>query len=131
LNLKLKASPMILITAQELKDYRLLLSDYPDNTVIDGLDAIEQCQGNLEDALSLLSNQSETQQLRQIDLDVLADMCRHVVCSQPTEDFIGLLNIISGFLPPPTSLAIPVALYIIKVGVRNYCRTQDTGSKGL
>jgi hypothetical protein len=122
---------MISITAQELKEYRLLLSDYPDNTALDGLDAVEQCQGNLEDALALLGNRSETQQLRQIDLNNLAEMCRYAVCSQPTEDFIGLLNIVSGFLPPPASLAVPVALYIIKLGVRNYCRIQSTGSESL
>jgi hypothetical protein len=122
---------MISITAQELREYRLLLSDYPDHNALDGLDAVEQCRGNLEDALTLLGNQSETKQLRQIELDELTDMCRNAVCSQPTEDFIGLLNIVSGFLPPPASMAVPVALYIIKLGVRNYCRTQNTGSKGL
>ncbi|AFY99989.1 hypothetical protein [Calothrix sp. PCC 6303] len=117
------------ITAQELKEYRLLLSDYPDNTALDGLNAVEQCQGNLEDALALLVNQSGTRQLLQIELDNLAQMCRNAVCSQPTEDFIGLLNIVSGFLPPPASLAVPVALYIIKLGVRNYCQISNPGSK--
>lgn len=112
---------MASISKEELQHYRTQLSDYPDTGAKTALDTIEKYNGDLEAAFTELS-QLQGAQFREVDLDELARKCRETVCSQPTEDFLGLLNLVAGFLPPPVSLAVPVTLYILKIGIRNYCQ---------
>ncbi len=114
---------MIAISLEELQQYRMQLVNYPDVSIKTALDTIEKNNGNLEAAFAELSAQNSETQLRAVDLQELTNKCREVVCSQPTEDFLGLLNLVGGFLPPPVSLAVPVTLYILKIGIRNYCNT--------
>ncbi|BAZ41678.1 hypothetical protein NIES4101_76460 [Calothrix sp. NIES-4101] len=113
---------MTLITPVELQEYQSQLVNYPDADVKVGLDAIAKYDGNLEAAFSELSAQSGEATFRQVDLAEFANRYRDAVCSKPAEDFLGLLNLVAGFLPPPASLAVPVALYILKMGIHNYCR---------
>ena len=110
------------ISFEQLQQYRVQLADYPDATIKTALDTIEKNNGNLEAAFAELSAQDSETQFRTVDLEELAHKCRDVVCSQPTEDFLGLINLVGGFLPPPISLAVPVTLYILKIGIRNYCQ---------
>ncbi len=114
---------MASISKEELQQYRAQLSDYPDAGAKTALDTIEKYNGNLEAAFTELSEQDGETQFRAVDLEDLARKCRETVCSQPTEDFLGLLNLVAGFLPPPVSLAVPVTLYILKIGIRNYCQS--------
>ena len=113
---------MITISSEELQQYRVQLADYPDATINTALDTIEKNNGNLEAAFAELSARDSETQFRNVDLQELAHKCRDIVCSQPTEDFLGLINLVGGFLPPPVSLAVPVTLYILKIGIRNYCQ---------
>jgi hypothetical protein len=115
---------MTVITSEELQQYQAQLVDYPDVDVKAALDAIAKNNGNLEAAFTEISEQSSETTFLQIDLEELVNRCRDTVCSKPSEDFLGLLNLVAGFLPPPASLAVPVALYILKIGIRNYCRTE-------
>ena len=112
---------MASISKEELQQYRALLSNYLDAGAKTALDTIENYNGNLEAAFSELSEQNGKIQFRAVDLEELARKCRETVCSQPTEDFLGLLNLVAGFLPPPAYVAVPVTLYILKIGIRNYC----------
>jgi hypothetical protein len=119
---------MIAISSEELQQYRVQLADYPDTAIKIALDTIEKNQGNLETAFAELSAQDSETQFRNVDLQELANKCRDVVCSQPTEDFLGLINVIGGFLPPPITLLVPVTLYILKIGIRNYCQVAKPAS---
>jgi hypothetical protein len=116
---------MTLISSEELLQYRVQLIEYPDKSATSALDIIEKHKGDLEVAFAELSHQDGETQLRMVDLEELANRCRDAVCSQPTDDFLGLLNLVAGFLPPPISLAVPVTLYILKIGIRNYCKTPE------
>ncbi|MBW4672003.1 MAG: hypothetical protein KME60_32410 [Cyanomargarita calcarea GSE-NOS-MK-12-04C] len=111
---------MITITSDEIANFRSQLTDNPE--ALAALDLIEDCQGNLEDATSLILMRDGKEQFRQVDLAELANKCRKAICSEPTEDFLGLLNLVGGFLPPPASLAVPVVVYVLKVGVKNFCK---------
>lgn len=119
---------MIVISSEELQQYRVQLANYSDTSIKTALDTIEKNNGNLEAAFTELSAQNSETQFRTVDLQELASKCREVVCSQPTEDFLGLINLVGGFLPPPVSLAVPVTLYILKIGIRNYCDTAKPAS---
>ncbi|MBW4602946.1 MAG: hypothetical protein KME29_26145 [Calothrix sp. FI2-JRJ7] len=116
---------MASISKEELQHYRTQLSDYPDAGAKTALDTIEKYSGDLEAAFTELSKQDGAQ-FREVDLEEFARKCRETVCSQPTEDFLGLLNLVAGFLPPPISLAVPVTLYILKIGIINYCKLPKT-----
>jgi hypothetical protein len=116
---------MTVITSAELQQYQVQLADYPDAAAKAALDAIAENNGNLEAAFTELAQKSGEAGFRQIDLEELVNRCRDTVCSKPTEDFLGLLNLVAGFLPPPASLAVPVALFILKIGIRNYCRIPE------
>jgi hypothetical protein len=115
---------MASISLEDLQQYRVQLSNHPDAGAILALDIIEKYNGNLEAAFVELAKQDSETQFRSVDLEELARKCRETVCSQPTEDFLGLLNLVAGFLPPPVSLAVPVTLYILKIGIRNYCQSE-------
>jgi hypothetical protein len=112
---------MITLTPQEIAQYREQL-DNPE--ALAALDLIADCNGNLEDATSLILMRDGREQFREVDLEELVNKCHDVICSEPTEDFIGLINVISTFLPPPISLAVPVALYVLKIGIKNFCRNK-------
>ncbi|PAX59595.1 hypothetical protein [Brunnivagina elsteri] len=116
---------MTVITSAEIQEYQAQLKDYPDVDVKAALDAIANNNGNLEAAFAELAQKNGEAGFRQMDLEELANRCRDTVCSKPTEDFLGLLNLVAGFLPPPVSLAVPVALFILKIGIRNYCRIPE------
>jgi hypothetical protein len=113
---------MAFISFEEIQQYRAQFTDYPDAGAITALDTIEKYDGNLESAFAELSQQNGEVSFRAVELEEFARKCRETVCSQPTEDFLGLLNIVAGFLPPPASLAVPVTLYILKIGIRDYCK---------
>ncbi|BAZ12681.1 hypothetical protein NIES4071_45130 [Calothrix sp. NIES-4071] len=114
---------MASISKEELQHYRAQLSEYPDAGAKKALDTVEKYNGDLNAAFAELSEQDGETQFRAVDLEELAIRCRETVCSQPAEDFLGLLNLVAGFLPPPISLAVPVTLYILKIGIRNYCQS--------
>jgi hypothetical protein len=116
---------MTVITSAELQQYQAQLADYPNKDVQVALDAIANNNGNLEAAFTELAQNSGEAGFRQVDLEELVNRCRDTVCSKPTEDFLGLLNLVAGFLPPPASLAVPVALFILKIGIRNYCHIPE------
>lgn len=140
---------MTIITSTEIDQYRQQLEGSTNNAinmadVVLGLNAIAKHNGNLELAFAdLLPDDTkqfqnldipgldiskETKKLDiEIDIAAIAQKCREAVCSEPTTDLLGLLNIVAGFLPPPVSLAVPVTIYILKIGLRNYCRKDNLG----
>ncbi|WP_315787014.1 hypothetical protein [Fischerella sp. JS2] len=122
---------MTKVTAQEIAQFRSQLAENP--TVMEALDVIEDCDGDLEDATMTLAiragQQPETGNSEW--LDALAKKWRTVICEQgfredllqgSVQEIMGQLKTISAF---PQILATPVLMYVLKQGVNTFCEPLD------
>lgn len=113
------------LTTQEISEYRDQLATYEAAMV--ALDAIEDSEGDLEDAATSLAIEIG-QRVDRVDwLDGVAKRCRVAICQ---EDFkrdlaenkisavVGYL-LESKFCPP--LLVTPVVLYVLKLGIDDFC----------
>lgn len=117
----------IIITPQELEQYRAELSDH--GAALEALRVIEDCDGDLEDAaiaLAIRSGQEPDTSDRW--LEGLAKRWRHVLChadlKESLEDGLNgaVVDAISFSTEIPSKLVTPVALYVLKAGVQNFCQ---------
>lgn len=118
----------ITVTSEEIAQFRSILSGYPDAMV--ALDEIEDCEGDLEDAsiaLAIRAGQEPDTSDRWID--GLAKRWRHIVCQTElkqqfetglTADLVTTLAVSTTL---PLKLAVPVAIYVVKVGAEEFCRS--------
>ncbi len=116
----------IRVTADEIEQFRVLLADYADAQM--ALDEIEACEGDLEDAaitLGIQVGQEPTTSDRWID--GLAKRWRHIICQADLKQSLksGLtakvLLQLTEHTTLPMKLATPVAIYVIKTGIENFC----------
>lgn len=113
------------VTTQEIARYRTELSEYSE--ALAALDAIEDCEGDLEDAAISLGIQVGQQPDRVDWLDGLAKRCRVAICQADfREDLLnGKLDAAVGHLIEakicPAILATPIVIYVLKQGVDNFC----------
>ena len=117
---------MIILTNQEIAQFRSQLSEYP--TALEALDTIEDCEGDLEDAaISLAIQAGQMPTTSENWLDGLAKRCRVAICqSDDHEELLeGKVTGIFGDLIEkkicPEILVTPVILYVFKIGVNEFC----------
>jgi hypothetical protein len=114
---------MTAVTPQEIAQFRTELAAYPD--ALKALDVIEDCEGDLEDAALVLAIEVGQQPDSLNWLDGFAKRCRVAIC-EVKEDFLtgkfaaGAANLMTKRLCPEILLA-PVLMYVMKVGVNNFC----------
>lgn len=122
---------MTIVNAQEIAQFRSELSSNPD--AMKALDAIEDCEGNLEDAAIALAIRAGQQPQRDNAewLDALARKCRAVICQKEfREDLLkGRFSPIIRYLTEtpliPGILATPVLMYVIQQGINEFCQPLD------
>jgi hypothetical protein len=121
-----KIKTMIILTTQEIAQFRSQLSEYP--TALEALDIIEDCEGDLEDAaISLAIQVGQMPTTSDNWLDGLAKRCRVAICQSDCREAVasGTVTSIVGELIDkkicPEILVIPVVLYVFKIGVNQFC----------
>lgn len=121
---------MLSLTLEEITQLKNQLADYPD--ALKALDFIEDCDGDIEDAaLSLALKAGLEPDNNETWLASFAKRYRHVVC-QPqfrtdlqSEKVVGLISGLTEETTCPALLTAPVALYIVKQGVDDFCHSLD------
>ena len=122
---------MTQVTSQEIAQFRSQLAE--NNTAMEVLDLIEDCEGDLGDAaMTLAIKIGQQPDITNCEwLDALARKWRAVICQSEYRDdlrdgsvsgIIGHLESISEF---PNILILPVLMYILKQGVNNFCEPLD------
>ncbi|HBL09884.1 MAG TPA: hypothetical protein DD379_00255 [Cyanobacteria bacterium UBA11162] len=123
---------MTIVTSQEIAQFRSQLANYTEAMV--ALDAIEDCEGDLEDAaIALAIRAGQQPQTDNADwLDALAKKCRAVIC-QPEfrEDLLNgsyarVIEYLAGTPLLPPILAAPVLMYVVQHGVNSFCEPLDS-----
>lgn len=135
----------MIVTSSEINLIRAALPDSPDALM--GLQVIEECGGNLEDAAEVLIVEAGLEQeltrlgtgVKPEFLKKLAQNCRNVICQEEFQSEIVdeysrealnlLLTAISAQLAVlgnfPAALAVPVAMYALKRGLKNFCKSES------
>jgi len=117
------------ITSDEIERYRKEFAGYPES--IDALELIEENEGDLQQAVSLLAMEYGviiTKRKTSL-LEDLVYKYRNIICNDSFMDDLmtGLLTAgIAGLTASgqiPTALATPIVIYLVKVGVKNWCET--------
>lgn len=114
------------VTSEELEQFRTILAGYPD--ALAALDVIADCEGDLEDAAITLAIQAG-QEPNTSDrwLDGLAKSWRHVLCRADIKTALqsgltpGVLLSLTEHTTLPLKLVTPVAIYVIKSEVEDFC----------
>jgi len=121
---------MIALTLSEITQLREDLSEYPD--ALRALQEVEDCDGDIEDAAISLALRSG--QEPDTNEQWLAGFCkryRHIACQS---EFRGdlkigqvspLVNHLMSQTDCPMLLAAPVAIYIFKSGLDDFCQSFD------
>ncbi len=118
---------MTLITPTEIEQFRAQLADYPD--AFKALNAIEECEGDVEDAAMVLAIRAglEPDRGNYSWLEGLARQCRGVFCQAEFKQDLLNGNVsgvvahlaTTGICPP--LLVTPVVIYVYKTGVNQVC----------
>ncbi|NES76673.1 MULTISPECIES: hypothetical protein [unclassified Okeania] len=135
---------MTTVTSEEITQSRSALSD---DQASHALKVIEECEGNLEDAFEVLMIESESEEGVKglefsLSLEQLALKCRDVICEQEFREEIldgfsrellnGLVPVVSAELTLmgnlPAALAIPVVMFVIKRGIKSFCKSYEPKS---
>jgi hypothetical protein len=83
-----KIKIMVILTTQEIAQFRSQLSEYP--TALEALDTIEDCEGDLEDAaISLAIQVGQMPTTSDNWLDGLAKRCRVAICQSDYREAVA------------------------------------------
>jgi hypothetical protein len=113
----------IQVTAEEIAKYRAELADNP--RAIAALDAIEDCEGYLEDAVPLLLIEAGTEPDRSIG-DLL-EKCRQFICQEEVREALESGMIAPAIEPISTGAGIPpgvataIGICAFKLGMKRVC----------
>ena len=117
---------MMIITSQQIAQFRSQLAEYPE--ALKALDAIEDCEGNIEDAaISLAIQAGQEPNISENWLDGLAKRCRVAICKSEVKEELknGQLNAafrdLVGAKICPDILVTSVIIYVFKTGVNEFC----------
>lgn len=111
------------ITAQEIAEYRKELHDYPE--ALKALQVIEDCNGNLDKAAAMLSEQELLQSSAWFDR--IVSRSRRVICQKDfKEDLLcgliaGAIETLATSMAIPPGLATPIVIYVVKQGINQFC----------
>ena len=116
------------LTTEKIAQYRVELADNTD--ALAALDVIEECEGNLQDAIILMrmreTGTEPDKSLDLLDLDELATKCRPFICSAKTKKVFKLIGIVAGCLQFPVTLVVPVVLFVVEdIGLDAFCKETD------
>jgi hypothetical protein len=121
---------MISLTAEEITQLRARLADYPE--AIEALQEIEDCDGDVEDAaISLALKSDQEPDTNEQWLAGFSKRYRHIACQSQFRDAIAagqlspLIDHLTQETDCPALIATPVAIYVLKSGVENFCRSFD------
>lgn len=120
---------MTTVTSEEIAQFRTELAAYSD--ALKALDAIEDCEGDLEDAALILAIEVGQEPDGPEWLDGFAKRCRPAICDKEfTEDLLnGKFASVAASLTAkrvcPEILLPPVLMYVMKQGVNNFCAPLD------
>lgn len=117
----------ISLTSEEIARYREQLSDHP--VACKALDAIEDCEGDLEDAaIDLALHAGQEPNVSEGWLDSMAKRCRPVLCEPSVREQLDrdeiagpVKALVEAKLCPPVLVA-PVVFYAVKTGVEDFCK---------
>ncbi|MGC1307299.1 MAG: hypothetical protein WA885_08730 [Phormidesmis sp.] len=121
---------MTVITPEEVAQLQARLADYPQ--ALEALQEIEDCDGDVEDAaISLALKSGQEPDTNEQWLASFSKRYRHIVC-QPqfrTSLLAGQISPLIDYLTQetdcPALIATPVAIYVLKAGVEDYCQSFD------
>jgi hypothetical protein len=128
---------MTTITQEEIELFRQQLRDYPE--AMASLDVVEACEGDLERAARVLARRAGAEDDRFVSnwLEQGIKQFRDAICEKEFKDdsLPGLLEALKESLaassqPFLAALETPVALYIAKVGVNDFCKSPDSALEG-
>ena len=109
------------VTVEEIVQYRDKFEGNPE--ALKALDVVQECEGYLEDAYTLLLiRETGVTPDRAFEFSQLAEKCRSVICKDGREDVLEMFNVVASFLPPPSSQALTVVLYVAKIGTKKFCQ---------
>lgn len=126
-----RKNAMTTITSEEIERFREQLRDYPEAII--ALDVIQECDGYLEDAVSLLMMR-ETGKEQDRGAYEWLQKCRKVICQEDVKEALesGLIApaieplAISMGLPPGTATALGILAF--KIGIKKLCDTPSSES---
>jgi len=117
----------ILITPEEIEQFRTSLADYPAGLA--ALDMLEDCEGDLEDAaISLAIQVGQEPDTSDRWIDGLAKRWRAVICQPDLKQSLAqgltpeFLTALTESRPLSPKLATLVGIYVLKTGVQNFCQ---------
>ncbi|MEM6251708.1 MAG: hypothetical protein AAF821_02190 [Cyanobacteria bacterium P01_D01_bin.156] len=121
---------MISIPLSEITQLIEQLSDYPE--ALRSLQEIEDCDGDLNDAALSLALKAGLEPTENDGwLQGFAKRYRHIACLNEfrtdlaEQRIISLVNSLTQTSHCPNLLAVPVALYVSKVGINTFCQSFD------
>lgn len=121
---------MLTVTPEEIIQFRSQLADSPD--ALAALDAIEECEGNLEAAAQLIAVETTDAEVSLRGdsnfLEKLAEQLSNIICQEEFDELMtGVLTAAIATLAAsgniPIALATPVVIYVAKIGVKKFCKT--------
>ncbi|WP_445249753.1 DUF6887 family protein [Microcoleus sp. OTE_8_concoct_300] len=127
-----KESKMTVVTQTEIEQVReQLIKNYPE--ALPNLDTIQECEGNLEDAAQVIVLEAGEEEVQSDLLEKLSSLCRSVICKEDMkEELPVLIAAITEFLASgsgfPPGLATPIAIFVTKRGMKNFCQSTDSNS---
>jgi len=127
-----KEIKMTVVTQTEIEQFReQLIKNYPE--ALPNLDTIQECEGNLEDAAQVIVLEAGEEEVQSDLLEKLSNLCRSVICKEDMkEELPVLIAAIAEFLGSssgfPPGLATPIAIFVTKRGMKNFCQSTDSNS---
>ena len=122
---------MTQVTLAEIARFRSQFADYP--TALQALQAIEDCEGDLEDAaIALAIRAGQQPEIANSEwLGILARKCRAVICRSEFRDdllngnFAEIVPYLAATSLCPPLLATPVIMYVVLEGINDFCHQID------
>ncbi|WP_287267124.1 MULTISPECIES: hypothetical protein [unclassified Moorena] len=123
---------MITVTREEIEQFRYQLANYPE--ALAALNEIEEEEGDLEYATEIIASEAGIDRIdiKESWLQNLARRCRHIICQDEFKNDLlagGITTLIPYLVQSvnlPVALATPVAIYIVKIGVKSFCNQEET-----
>lgn len=117
---------MIILTSQEIAQFRSQLAEYP--VALEALDRIEDCEGDIEDAaIAMAIHLGQLPDTSENWLDGFAKRHRVSLCERELRDELAqgniapMVELLKKENECPELLITPVVLYAIKTGIHEFC----------
>ncbi len=121
---------MIVLSPEEIAQLSARLADYPE--AVKALQEIEDCDGDIEDAaISLALRSGQEPDTNEQWLAGFSKRYRHIACQPQFRESLAaghlsaLVNYLTQETDCPALMAAPVAIYVSKSGVSDFCGSFD------